>query len=184
MNTGLISARYAKALLEFVKDTKSEEKVYANIKILSQSFLDEPKLISVLSDPIISYEKKLELITLAAGGVVCEEFLQFIKLILKNRREDQLHWIILKFRGLYRTDRNIFTGKLITAVAWDEQAINKFKKIILDGREGTVEFDYIIDENIIGGFIFENDSERLDASVTHQIQKLKKEFVKRNKRIV
>ena len=44
MNTGKISARYAKALFMFAEENNHEELVYNDIKTLSQSFCEVPKL--------------------------------------------------------------------------------------------------------------------------------------------
>jgi F-type H+-transporting ATPase subunit delta len=41
-----------------------------------------------------------------------------------------------------------------------------------------------VDPKILGGFIFEIDDYRLDASVATQFEKIKKQFIEKNKRIV
>ena len=44
MDIGIISIRYAKALLRFAIDNKEEERVYAEMETLAHSFLHIPRL--------------------------------------------------------------------------------------------------------------------------------------------
>ena len=41
-----------------------------------------------------------------------------------------------------------------------------------------------VDESLIGGFLLEVEDQLLDASVSHQLELIKRQFVERNRRIV
>ena len=47
-----------------------------------------------------------------------------------------------------------------------------------------VEIESIVDESLIGGFIMEVDSLRLDASVQGQLREIRKQLVKPNRKLV
>ncbi|MDD4141449.1 MAG: F0F1 ATP synthase subunit delta [Bacteroidales bacterium] len=184
MNDSLVSARYAKALMNFAIKEEKEEVVYSEMKSLANSYLKHPKFSHVLENPIVSMSDKIKLIHAAAGGNVSYIFKKFIDIVVANRREMDLLWIALSFRDLYRETKHIYYGKLITVVPFGDAVSEKLQNVVLHGRTGTVEFDTVIDDSIIGGFIFECDSNRIDASVQDQIRRIRKEFVERNKRIV
>ncbi|MDL2228490.1 F0F1 ATP synthase subunit delta [Bacteroidales bacterium OttesenSCG-928-K03] len=184
MDISLIPARYAKALLDYSTEVGMVKDVYRNMKNLAKNFTDFPKIVKALENPIVSQEDKKKLIVTAAGENVCDAFLRFVDLIIKNKREASIHFMALEFRDAYRKRHNIFYGKLTTVVPWNEESIDKLKKFLLRGREGTVEFHYVIDKDIIGGFIIEYDSKLLDASIAGQIKLINKELVERNRRIV
>ncbi|MEG0455432.1 MAG: F0F1 ATP synthase subunit delta, partial [Bacteroides sp.] len=44
MEVGIISMRYAKALMEYAKEKKVEDRIYDECQVLSYSFLLEPGL--------------------------------------------------------------------------------------------------------------------------------------------
>ena len=55
---------------------------------------------------------------------------------------------------------------------------------IASETNGKVELKTSVKPELLGGFVFEMDSERLDASIATQLRNIKKQFVEKNKRIV
>ena len=53
MEVGVISMRYAKALIEYAKDKGVEDRIYDECQMLSYSFLLEPSLRKALDSPIL-----------------------------------------------------------------------------------------------------------------------------------
>ena len=90
----------------------------------------------------------------------------------------------LDYMALYRRAHNISTGELQTAVAVDETTEQRLKEWIVSRTHGTVELRTLVRPDILGGFIFEMNSMRLDASVATQLREIREQFIDRNKRIV
>ena len=168
MNTGMIPVRYAKALLEFAYEKKCAEQVYAEMSAVAGSFEREHALRRVLDNPVLPVDKKTELIRTAGGGRTSEVFDRFVWLVLHNRRERYLQSISLMYLDLYRKLNRISTGRLETAVPVTPET----------------ELKTSVKPELLGGFVFEMDSERLDASIATQLRNIKKQFVEKNKRIV
>jgi F-type H+-transporting ATPase subunit delta len=184
MDRGLMPARYAKALLEYSKEVDMDKQVYSNVKNFIRNFTRYPEIQRALDNPVISTDEKRKLIIATVGKDVCSAFVRFVDMIIQNKREGSILLIALKFRDIYRERNNIYFAKLTTVTPWKEETVGKMKKIILNGRPGTVEFHSVVDENIIGGFIMEYDSNLLDASVAGQLKMIKKKLVEKNIRIV
>ncbi len=64
MNEGMISKRYAKALLRFSTDQKAEDTVFSEMKKLASAFAAEPGLRMAMDNPTLNAGDKLELIKL------------------------------------------------------------------------------------------------------------------------
>ena len=96
--------RYAKALIEYAKDTGAEDRVYHELRMLERSFRKHPDLREALDNPILKIKEKFALICTAAvgNGEVSREFSRFITLVLRNRREYYLQYICLTYLDLYR----------------------------------------------------------------------------------
>jgi len=88
------------------------------------------------------------------------------------------------FIDMYLKQKNISKGRLITAYPVKEEVVNRIRKLIVDETKGTVEFSTKTDPELIGGFIFEIGTYRLDASIARQMSKVKQQFIEKNKRIV
>ena len=115
MYIGVISMRYAKALLAYADEKGTEDTVYEEAGILAYSFSRIPELRQALDNPVLPAETKLKLICEAAGGgQVSEELKRFVELVLEERREKFLQFMIMSYIDLYRKQKNISVGKITT----------------------------------------------------------------------
>ncbi len=138
MNSGIISTRYARALLMSAKENKSADKVYAEM---------------------------------AAMGVETQNFISFV---VNEGREDYMPAIARMYEQIYRKENNIVISTLTSAAELPESSVESIKKFIakLSGSK-NVEVRTTIDSSIIGGFLLDIDSSRLDASIKGQLNQLK-----------
>lgn len=181
MNTGMIPSRYAKALYEYAGEKSATERVYGEMQRLAGSFAAEPALRRALDNPVLTPEQKSGLVYNAAGGDPSDELKRFVKLVLSHKRMQLLHRMALDYMALYRRAHNISTGELQTAVAVDETTEQRLKEWIVSRTHGTVELRTLVRPDILGGFIFEMNSMRLDASVATQLREIREQFIDRNK---
>ena len=70
---------------------------------------------------------------------------------------------------LYRQQKNVIRGRLITATAVSPETEQKMRQMVESRTQGTVEFESEVNPDIIGGFILEYDTYRMDASVKSQL---------------
>ena len=184
MDVGVISMRYAKALLEYAAANKVEDEIYKEMLMLSHSFMAVPELRIALDNPVLAAKEKSSLICNAAGIKVCKEFVRFVELVLRERREGYVQSMSLMYIDLYRKLKNITIGRLITAYPVDKETEERMKEIVHNRTHGEVDFETKVDPSIEGGFIFEVDTYRLDASVSTQLRRVKRQFIEKNRRIV
>ncbi|MBM6992675.1 MAG: F0F1 ATP synthase subunit delta [Prevotella sp.] len=172
MDLGVISVRYARALLKSATRLKQEAEVYKEMQILLQSYLQVPQLRFTIDNPMLSKDKKQMLVETAAGGNLSELTRRFLQLVFKEGRESTLQLMAASYITLYRKQNNITRGKLITAVAVSPETEAKMKQKVESNTHGTVEFNTEVDPDIIGGFILEYDTYRMDASVKSKLNSI------------
>lgn len=176
--------RYAKALLRYAIENGVEERVYHEVNTWLECLGKVPQLQQVLDNPVLASETKLQLFVEAAGGEVSNELKRFVTLVLRERREKWLHFMLLSYVDLYRKQKNIHIGRLTTACPVSESLLERMQNLIRQHTHGTVELDTRTDANLEGGFVLEIDTYRLDASVASQVKKIKQQFIEKNRRIV
>lgn len=181
MNIGLISKRYAKALLEYAQESNAEERIFQELMILERTLRDQPALSKALANPILSIKDKRNLL-LAVVENYSAVYANFINLVLKNRREASLRFIALTYEDMYRQSKGINSGTLITATDANSSLIEKIKTIFGKVKGGHIDLELAVDPSIGGGFIFDFDTYRLDASVRTQLNLIKKQFIAENSR--
>ena len=184
MNTGIISMRYARALFEYALEKKVEDTLFSEMKNVSEAFSKNPKLRSVLDNPVLGNSDKLQLIKSAAGIKVSDEYIRFAELLLRQRREKHLQTVSLVYLDLYRKHKNINIAKLVTATPVNDEVISKMKNFMKQSQLGVLEFESVVDSDIDGGFVLYIDTYRLDASVATQLRQIKQRLMSQNNKIV
>ena len=129
MEVGILSMRYAKAIIEYAQEKGLEDRLYQEFLTLSHSFCEQPGLREALDNLVITTKEKLALVCTAADGdgKSTREFVRFITLVLRNRREGYLQFISLMYLDLYRKLKHIGVGKLITAVPVNKETENRIR---------------------------------------------------------
>ena len=176
MNAGIISNRYAKAILKFALERKEESRLREEFKILSEQFLAVPNLKKVLDDPTISSTKKIDVLTTAAGKEISDTCRQVFHLVVKNGRTHYMQSIALMYDKVYRKEKNKVIVKLTVTEPASIEMKKKFVKLIGKNDE-QVDFEAKTDNDIIGGFILEINDLRLDASTRNQLNQLRLELI-------
>lgn len=172
MDSGIISVRYAKALLKGATDLKLENEVYVEMQMLAKSYLQVPQLRFTIDNPMLGKDRKLTLLQTACGGELTKITATFLQLVLNANRENIIQFMANAFITLYRRQKNIIRGTLTTAVAVSADTELKMKRMVEAKTHGMVEFNTEVDPSIIGGFILEYDTYRMDASVKTKLSKV------------
>ena len=158
MNTGIISSRYAKALLRLVDETGNGQAVYDQV-------------LRILKDPD-SMPPTLE-----------PELARMVELLVENKRLEYVKFILHRFTELYDASRGRRFVTFKTAVPAPEME-RKVKDLLLQKLGGEVILKAEVDPSLIGGFILSIDDRLLDASVSRQLEEIRRQLMDKNKRIV
>ena len=173
MDIGIISVRYARALLKSAVDAKLDEQVYREMQLLAKSFAEVPQLRHTIDNPMLAKEKKESLLLTAIGGDGASKLSKaFVELVLSEDRENMMLFMANSYVTLYRQQKNIIRGKLTTAVAVAPDTEQKMRQMVESKTKGTVEFETEVNPDIIGGFILEYDTYRMDASVKSKLNNI------------
>ena len=173
MDIGVISVRYARALLKSATDAKLEDGVYQQMQLLSKSYVEVPQLRQTIDNPMLSKEKKELLLTTASGGAQILPLTKaFIALVLREDRENMIQFMANSYVTLYRKQKNVIRGKLTTAVAVTPDTELKMRRMVENRTQSVVEFETEVNPDIVGGFILEYDTYRMDASVKAKLNSI------------
>ena len=104
----------------------------------------------------------------------------------RNGRLSDIRFIFNSFVSLYYKSRDIVRGRLVFPAS-DSVSLDLEDRIrtMIESRTGKkLLLKTEVDESLIGGFLLEVEDQLLDASVSHQLELIKRQFVERNRRIV
>ena len=176
MKNPKLAYRYANALYEFSVESNNVEDVYRDILHIQKVESSHNELKKVLESPIISQDKKLNIIKEIFQKEVTETVFTFFTLIIKKRREPELLMICSQFIKIYYKNHNIKEAHITSAQPLSEKMVEYIKSYL----EGDSSYSFIlhlaVNPKIIGGLIVKIDDFYFDASIQAKINKLKAEF--------
>jgi len=179
MDLGIISVRYAKALLRFATENDEADTVYNEMEQLADTFLKVEALHQTLQNPVISDKQRKQLLLAAAqnGKKKCSKsYTRFIELLIRKKRADLMNFVAHSYGTLYRKEKHIIKGKLTLPAHISKDVIKKLRKLA-EARSGEkVDFQVEEDAQIGGGFILQYDTYCLDASVRTNLAKIHREL--------
>lgn len=184
MNTGAVAARYARALLRYADQTGTDCRIYGQVTRLVSYVRGVPLLAEMLMrHQELSLDKKLSLMESALDEPLDEGLVRFVRLVHQNGRMEYLLRMMLAFMNMYRKEKNICSGKLVTAVPVGGLA-ESIADTLSERTGSHVVLGSTVDPSIIGGFVFEMDGYRLDASAKGRLERIRKELVEEDSRLV
>lgn len=214
MNTGIIATRYATALLKLVEETGSGETVAAQVQAIEKALDEVPDFRRAVVDPAVAPAKKLALFEAALPSLAAEpvegtsrpnqslrqtrrpveatslapELRKFLELLIRNGRIGDVRLTFTTFIIEYYRSRHIKRARLVVA---DSALLNlgstlesRLRDLIEKQTGCRLILKTEVNPSLIGGFVFEVEDTVLDASVSRQLDIIRRQFMEKNRRIV
>lgn len=137
----------------------------------------QPRLKELLSSPVVKSKEKGAFLDKIFKNQCQQLTMDFLHLLLKNNRELFLMEMCLNFQSLYSKLTGIKSAKLTTAIELDQAQLQDFNKLIQVHFGSKAEVLTTVDGNLLGGFILKVEDQQLDASVSTQLKKMRRELV-------
>ncbi len=206
MNTGIIATRYATALLKLVEETGSGELVAAQVQVIEKALDEVPDFRRAVDDPAVAAVQKISLFEASLKDSMAQELHKFLELLIRNGRIGDVRLVLTTFVTEYYRSRHIKRARLVVAdpALLDpeptpsdpvpvEGSLRQTQRPALESRlRDLVEkqtgcrliLKTEVNPSLIGGFVFEVEDTVLDASVSRQLDFIRRQFIEKNRRIV
>jgi F-type H+-transporting ATPase subunit delta len=174
-----VAKRYGKALFDLALESGKLEEAMQDLTLIKS--LSHKDLAIVLVSPVVTSYKKVNIFTAIFAKHIQPLTLAFFKLVFLKGRSIAIKEIIEAFSSMYREQKGIKVVKLTTAIPLSDD-IKKIigqelqKSSLLTGK--TIELNEKVDPSIIGGLTIQVDDQLFDASIKHDLQHIKRQFIK------
>ncbi len=206
MNTGIIATRYATTLLKLVDETGSGDVVAAQVQVIEKALDEVPEFRRAVDDPAVAAVQKISLFEASLKDSMAQELHKFLELLIRNGRIGDVRLVLTTFVTEYYRSRHIKRARLVVAdpALLDpeptpsdpvpvEGSLRQTQRPALESRlRDLVEkqtgcrliLKTEVNPSLIGGFVFEVEDTVLDASVSRQLDFIRRQFIEKNRRIV
>ena len=165
MNTGVISSRYAKALLMLVDKTGGGERAFDQARALLSGAEEGTPQWAPLS------------------GGLCPEISSLVLLMRRKGRSEHLRLTLTHFVRLWCEENDVHLVHLRSAVP-SEELEKRVESAVASRFGGKVIMDSRTDPDLIGGFVYDVDDYMLDASVRTQLERIRRQLTSNTERLV
>ncbi len=169
-----ISRRYAKALLELVRENQVTEQAYADMKLIREAFGASQELRVLMKSPIVREGKKQRILGRMFEGRVHPMVLQYLRIIVRKQRAALVEGISVAFLEVYNEAMGIVNVRLTTARPVDAELREKAYQAARGLTDKRIAFSEVIDPAIIGGFILNLGDRQYDASIRTRLSRLRR----------
>ncbi|MBC7399643.1 MAG: ATP synthase F1 subunit delta [Mucilaginibacter sp.] len=171
-----VAARYAKSIIDLSQEQKSLEDVKNDMEFFLKTLKANSQLIAVLSNPIISHQKKLAILTSLFEDKMNKVTLAFFKLMINKGRGDVLYTTAHEFVNQYDVLKHITQATVVSATALSDANKAKILAEVKAAVGGEVVLEAKVDAELIGGFVLTVGDRQVDTSIANNLKKLKKNF--------
>ena len=173
-----VSIRYALSLLDLANEKGNLDAVSNDMELILSAINSSKELRMLLASPVIKVDTKQLLFDEIFKSRISSHSLNYIKFIAEKGRENLLQDIITKFLSLRDEQLGIVSVEVQTAYEFSDNEREKFREKFEDILKKKVKFRFITDQSIIGGFTAKVEDTVFDASLKHQLELLKNQFLK------
>ncbi len=173
-----VSRRYATSLLESAIEKNMLDSIARDIELVASTLDANRQLIHALSNPVIRPNIKLKVLEEIFRTRVNPDTMSFLEFLVGKNRENLLDSISKIFLELRDQQLGIVNVEVTSAVAFSDEQVEMLRNNLERFLNKKARLSFKINKEIIGGFVARVGDTVFDASLTHQLELLKTQFLK------
>lgn len=166
------ASRYAKAMLDNARAKGNIESLVEDFRTLADAINGSRDLANLMNRPTIPVAMKASLLEEIFRGKVGDDTVLLLSLLAKKGRAEMIRGVIISFLRQLDEERDIATADIVSALELNDDLKRDLEAKLSTMSGKSIKAKYRIDPSIIGGFTARIDDRMIDASVTHQLQRL------------
>ncbi len=174
---GLASKTYGHALFTLAKEQKQTEALMEEALVVSEVLKESPELLKFYNHPKVSLEEKKQLTEQCFAHRVSDSMTGFLMLIVENGRQNEMEDSLREFVAEVKEDAGIGLVEIRSALPLSELQKRKLEaRLLATTHYRSLETDYRVDANLIGGLLIRIGDRVMDASIRTQLSEMTKEL--------
>jgi F-type H+-transporting ATPase subunit delta len=168
-----VAGRYATALFELARDTKTLDKVEADATAFETALAESPELSDMIHSPVFTREEQGNAIAaIAAKMDLGPAVTNTLGLMAQNRRLFVVPGLIAQLKALIADHRGEVTAEVTAARPLSEEQAAELAKVLKASVGKDVKIRVAVDESLIGGLVVKVGSRMIDSSIRSKLASL------------
>jgi len=171
------ASRYVKSLLGLAIEKGALDAVHSDMVMFSKIVDGNHDFALMLRNPIISHDKKRDVLEKLFKGKVHPLTMSILDIITRKNREPLLPSIAKEFHNAYNEYKGVGKATVVTAIPLDAKLRAEFEQMVKNlSDKKQVELIESVDPDMIGGFVLTVGDRQIDASIKNKLKALQVNF--------
>ncbi len=168
-----VGSVYGEALYSLALEEDLTAEILGQLRVLEQSFRQEPDFIRLLSSPNLSKQERCQIVDDSFRGMLHIYVLNFLKILTEKGYMKHFSHCCKSYESHYNLDNGILPVTAITAVALSGAQADRLKSKLsrITGKE--IQLRNRVDPACLGGVRLDYDGKRLDDTVSHHLDAIR-----------
>lgn len=168
-----LAGRYASALFDLARDERKIDAVGRSLDALNAALADSKDFSELVASPLVGREEAGKALAALAPKLGLDPITaNFLGVLARNGRKNQLRSVIRAFRRLAAEHRGETTAEVLTARPLSDDQIAQLKTQLRARAGRDVNIEAQVDPAILGGIVVKMGSQRIDASIRTKLNRL------------
>jgi F-type H+-transporting ATPase subunit delta len=168
-----LAGRYASALFDLAREQRQIESVATSIDALNQALADSKDFNELVTSPLVSRREAGKAFAGLAPRLGLDPITSnFLGVLARNGRKNELRSVIRAFRRLAAEHRGETTAEVITARPLNDDQLAQLRQQLRMRAGRDVNIDASVDPTILGGIVVRLGSQMIDASIRTKLNRL------------
>jgi F-type H+-transporting ATPase subunit delta len=175
-----VARRYAAALFGVADRDGILDAVAQDLTLVERFLADVPYLRAVLMQPLVSVARKNSVVDEAFGDRITASSLNFLKLLIRKRREDLIRECIREFRIRLAEHTNTVDAEAWSAVPMTLEQQEQLVRSLHTLTGKKVRLTAEVDRTLVGGVVVRIGDTVMDGSVRGKLERLERQLLGAN----
>lgn len=170
-----VGSVYGQALYDLAKSEELTEAILKELDVLCHCFtVEEPGFIKLLSTPTLTKQERCQILDDSFKGKIQPYLLNFLKILTEKGYMRHFSDCCAAYRECYYHDNGILLVEAVTAVPLTPDQLERLTKKLIAITGKRIELRGRVDPKCIGGVRLDYDGKRLDDTVAHRLDAIRK----------
>lgn len=173
-----MARRYARALFELAGEQSSLDRIMQELDRFGRLLTTDQRLRAFLLSPRVERSVKTQILETTVAGTVSPLFHRFLLLLVRKGRQNLYQEIAFEMGRLYDGRQNRLRAMVVSATPLSDKQLEFIRQRLRHNANAQAEIliENKIDPTILGGLVIKMKGQVLDASLAHQLDRLRKEL--------
>lgn len=168
-----LSGRYATALFELARESKTLPQVEASLGTVRQALDESADFKALTASPLVARGAAAKAVAAVAQSLQLDATTtKFLGVLADNRRLSQLPAIIRAFRTLAASHRGETSAQVTSAHPLTTDQVEALKQQLRTRIGRDVAIDLAVDPSLLGGLVVKIGSQMIDSSIKTRLNSL------------